>query len=214
MAQATSFTCSSHPALCIVDMQNGFVHPTGTFGKLGLDVTPHSAPISHIRRLIDAFTAKSLPIFFFRLSFADESYSDAGIILDKIPQVKDVKGFLRGSWDAEVVDELKPTADDIGKGRVIVIDKTRNSPFYKTAFEDKLKEMKVDQLIVTGVGTNVCVEATVRDAYTYGFPAVVAREAVATLERDVHEASLKNMGSWFGDVVGLEEIEGALRKRS
>lgn len=207
MTTSQPFALSAHPALLIVDMQNGFVHPNGTLGKLGWNVSPLVAPIPHIRRLIDLFERKNLPIIFFRLSFADDSYADAGIILDRRPQIKKIKGLLRGTWDVEIIDELRP---DGQSENVMVIDKTRNTAFFRTELDDKLKELGVDQVIVTGVGTNVCVEATVRDAFTYGYPPIVVREATATLEDDAQQASLKNMGDSFGEVRGVDEVVAAL----
>lgn len=68
-------------------------------------------------------------------------------------------------------------------------------------------------LIVTGVGTNVCVEWTVRDAVTRDFHVKIVGNATATLTVEEHEASLKNLG-WYGGAVSAREVEGALRTRA
>lgn len=96
----------SHPALLVVDMQNGFVHPKGTFGKLGMPLSDHLAVVSAIQQLIAAFDARRLPVFFTRLAW-NSDYSNCGRLLDKLPAIKEMNGFLEGSWDADVVDELK-----------------------------------------------------------------------------------------------------------
>ena len=129
-----------------------------------------------------------------------------------MPVLKEVKAFIRGGWDAEIVDELKPPSPPaVGEDGVIVLDKTQNSAFWKTGLEERLRGMGVDQVIVSGVGTNVCVEATVRDAFANSFWAVVVADATATLTKEAKRASLDTM-TWFADVVGtVEEVEEALK---
>ena len=55
--------------------------------------------------------------------------------------------------DWEILDELKPSPDEI------VLNKTRNSAFIRTNFAEMLAEHKINHLIATGVGTNICVES-------------------------------------------------------
>ena len=136
---------TSHPALLVIDMQNGFVHPAGTFGQLSLPVSAHLAVIAAIQQLIAAFDARNLPVFFTRLAWKAD-YSDCGRLLDKFPAIKELHGFQQGSWDADVVDELKPAAQHV------IVDKTRNSAFWKTDLESKLRERAAEQVVVVGVG--------------------------------------------------------------
>jgi nicotinamidase-related amidase len=58
-------------------------------------------------------------------------------------------------WNSEIVDELTPQADDI------VLYKTRFSGFYKTDLDERLRELGVKHLIITGCTTSICVESTV-----------------------------------------------------
>jgi ureidoacrylate peracid hydrolase len=59
------------------------------------------------------------------------------------------------------------------------------------------------------VGTNVCVESTVRGAFTHDVPVPVVSDATATLTKEEHEASLKSM-RFFGQVADMAEIEREL----
>ena len=132
------------PALIVVDMQNGFLHPNGTFGKLGLKVLEPDQVIASIRKLITAFKKHNLPVIFTRLAWKAD-HSDCGRLLDKMPEVKSLDGFVKGTWDVEIIDELD-TVD------ARMIDKTRNSAFFKTELEESLEEMGVKQVFITGVG--------------------------------------------------------------
>ena len=57
--------------------------------------------------------------------------------------------------------------------------------------------------------TNVCVESTVRDAFTNDFYTMVVSDATATLTEEDHKSSLNNM-QWFGDECTVNEVLGAL----
>ena len=71
---------------------------------------------------------------------------------------------------------------------------------------DGLVQSGVRRLVVGGVSTNWAVESTVRDGHSHDFEMVVVREAVATPFEDLHEASLRSMGSVFATVVGKDDV--------
>jgi ureidoacrylate peracid hydrolase len=193
----------SKPTLLIIDMQNGFVHPSGTFGKMGMPLSDMIDVIHSIQRLREIARKHNLPIMYTRLSFASD-YSDC-FDSPLATGLKALKGFIRGIWDANIVDELNPAANEI------VMDKTRSTAFWKTQLEEKMTKLGVNQLIVAGVGTNVCVESTVRDAFTHDVPVLVVSDATAALTKEEYEASLKSMRI-FGQVADVAEIERELAK--
>lgn len=194
----------SHPLLLIVDMQNGFCHPEGSFGKLGIPVHRMMTPVPNINKLRALAHAKKIPVLYLALGW-EPDYRDAGILLKRFPILKDMKGFIWDTWDTAIIDEVKP---DPSKGEE-VLRKTRNTGFWGTDLGKMLENRGVDQLIVAGVGTNVCVESTVRDAFTNGFDCVVVKDACSTDKDEDHEGSLRNM-NWFSVLAGTEEVEMAV----
>lgn len=145
------------------------------------------SPQTHppINRLRAFCHDRKIPVSHTRTGF-NEEYSDSGIQLEANPAIKDLRGFVRGTWDTAIVDELTPRDGET------IVDKTRNTAFHGTGFADLLKARGINHLIVTGVGTNVCVESTARDAYTLDFHVVTVRDATATvMGDDIHEASLQ-----------------------
>jgi ureidoacrylate peracid hydrolase len=185
-------------ALVIVDMQNGFCHPDGSFSKLTLPVSRHTAIVPAISLLRAWSHSRNIPVIFTRLEF-DADYSDSGLVMADQPQLRKLSAFVRGTWDAAIVDELKPREGEY------ILSKTRNTAFYETELEALLEKLGIEQLLVTGVGTNVCVESTVRDAWTRGFRCLTVSDATATLSDEDHQASLRSMG-WFGGTVSTGEI--------
>lgn len=197
----------SHPALLIIDMQNGFCHPEGCFSKLGMPVSNHLAIVETINKLRAASHAAKIPIIFTRLCY-NEDYSDAGVQMEEQQQIKELRGFVRGTWDADVLDELAP---DKARGE-IVIDKTRNSAFFKTDLKEVLRSRGVNQLLCTGVASNVCVESTVRDGSALDFYCKTLSDATATLTMEDHNACIKNL-VWFGGVASAEDVLQAFKQR-
>lgn len=198
---------NSHPALLIIDMQNGFCHPDGCFGKLGMPVSNHLAIVQTINKLRAASHAAKIPVIFTRLCY-NEDYSDAGVQMEEQPQIKELRGFVRGTWDADVLDELAPDTT----GGEVVIDKTRNSAFFKTDLDDLLRSRGINQLLCTGVASNVCVESTVRDGVAMDYYCKTLSDATATLTMEDHNACMRNL-VWFGGVVSADEVLRALEQR-
>jgi ureidoacrylate peracid hydrolase len=192
----------SAPALLVVDMQNGFCHKQGSFAKLGMQSEP-TAIVPHINELRYAFRAANIPVFFLRTAYnadySDRRRRDAGDRLVKL------QGLIRGSWDANILDELMPEPDET------VVDKTRNSGFFQTSLESTLKERGVNHLILTGVGTDVCVESTARDAYQMDFAVTTVSDATGTCNEPDHLAALHALRTFGGTASTIEVIE-ALQK--
>ncbi|KIW14992.1 hypothetical protein PV08_07779 [Exophiala spinifera] len=189
----------SAPALVVVDMQNGFCHKQGSFAKMGMQSDP-TAIVPHINRLRAAFHAADVPVFFVRTAY-NADYSDRRPH-DCGDRVERLGGLLRGSWDAEMIDELTP-----GPGEEVV-DKTRNSAFLGTCSLDKiLKERGVNHLVLTGVGTDVCVESTARDAYQMDYRVTTVSDATGTCTETDHLAALHALRIFGGTASTAEVIE-------
>ncbi|KAI7782928.1 Isochorismatase hydrolase [Diaporthe eres] len=197
----------SHPALLIIDMQNGLCHQEGCFGKLEMPVSNHLAIVETINKLRAASHAAKIPVISTRLCY-NEDYSDAGVQMEEQAQIKELRGLIRGTWDADVLDELAP---DTTRGE-IVINKNRNSAFFNTGLEDLLRSHGVNQLLCTRVGSNVCVESTVRDGAARDYYCKTLSNATATLTMEDHNACMKNL-VWFGGVVTADDILWALKQR-
>ncbi len=91
---------------------------------------------------------------------------------------------LPGTWGHRTVEAVAPRPQDL------VVPKFRQSGFVGTNLEAILRGNGIETLIVTGVATHACVEATARDGLTRDFYVVVPRDCVAALEPQLHEAAL------------------------
>jgi len=104
-----------------------------------------------------------------------------------------------GDPDAAFFEGFKPEGPN-----EIVCSKRRYSAFFATDLALFLREQGIERVIVAGVKTNVCIRATVQDAFANGFAVVVPREATNSNRPHLAAASLEDIDRYFGDVVPLE----------
>ena len=100
------------------------------------------------------------------------------------------------------------------QGAEPVVIKHRYSAFIGTRFESVLKTFAIKTLIMTGVGTNVCVESTARDGYMLDYNIVFLSDCTATASPGVaHEATLQNIRAHFGTVATSDEVLAVWRAK-
>jgi nicotinamidase-related amidase len=97
-----------------------------------------------------------------------------------------------------------------------VIQKQHPNSFLDTALEEQLRAAGVDSVVVCGMMTSMCVDATVRAASDLGFPVTVAADACATMAlefggrtipaADVHAAFLAALADSYAEVVGTGSL--------
>jgi len=190
-------------ALIVVDMQNGFVRRDGFFAKGGLDWRRCAATIEPIAGAIAAARAAGIPLVFTRYTLKPD-YSDAGLLALWRPRLKTVGAMVGGTRDWEICEELTPQSHDL------IVDKTRYSAFHGTGLAETLRARGVTLVVITGVTTNMCVESTVRDAFTLDFKVVVLEDCVGAPEEIMQRGPIESFRYGFGDVVQSRDWIGLL----
>jgi isochorismate hydrolase len=107
--------------------------------------------------------------------------------------------IIEGTADAEFTSRICPQDGDR------VISKCRYSAFLGTPLELMLHSMKIEDLIIGGVMTNLCCETTARDAFTRDFNVFFLGDGTATTDMVLQHASLKNIAFGFGRVLSVAE---------
>jgi ureidoacrylate peracid hydrolase len=196
----------AHPALLVIDMQNGFIEPEGFFARTGLDPSAGVAAIAPIQRLLAAARAAGLPVVFTRYTL-NADYSDAGQLVELVPAIRGSGGMVRDTWDAALISALEVAPGEL------VLDKTRYSAFFGTDLKDWLDERGVDGVILCGVTTNVCVEGTGRDAFAHDYAVSLVSDATGAATTELHEAALLSARYGMGQVVTTDQVVTALEAR-
>ncbi|UCG11251.1 MAG: isochorismatase family protein [Deltaproteobacteria bacterium] len=163
-------------ALLVIDMQHYFQ---------GL-VSPI---LDNVLTLIDACRTTRVKIVFTRHGVHDPQ-NDGGMLTNWWDDL-----ILHGSEAWELDRKLKPRSSDL------IIDKNRYSAFQGTGLDDWLRKNGVADLIVGGVMTNLCCETTARDAFGHDYRVFFVADATATINEELHLATLMNLAYGFSYIV-------------
>jgi nicotinamidase-related amidase len=199
------FTIAS-TALLVIDMQRDFLHPNGYAAKAGLDAARLRGAIGPAGRVLDAARAARLMIVHTREGHLADLSDCPPYKLERSRRAGapiGTKGplgrfLIRGEYGHDFVDELRPRADEI------IIDKPGYSAFARTTLQPLLEARGIDNLIVTGVTTEVCVSSTLRDAIDRGYRCITVSDACASSDPELHRAALAMIaveGGIFGEVI-------------
>ena len=87
-----------------------------------------------------------------------------------------------------------------------IIPKKRYSAFYETDLDSILRSKGIQDLIISGVMTNLCCETTARDAFMRDYRVFFLIDGTATGKDDHHLATLKNLGFGFATLLTCDEL--------
>jgi ureidoacrylate peracid hydrolase len=189
----------SHTAVLFVDMQNVYCaegYPEG----VQIDKTAIRSMIPRLKKFLTEARKRKVTIVFVGTVMNENDFSPPIRELCIRHYGKEVAYCMRGSWEAEFIPEIQPEAQDI------IIEKTRYSAFSRNDLDSRLRGLGITTLIVTGVGTNVCVETTCRDGFMRDYYIVVPNDLVATIDSSLHDGSLTNLDRYFARVTSSAEL--------
>jgi nicotinamidase-related amidase len=185
-------------ALLVVDMQNFVCSP-----KDGRTLAGLPGVIDAINRLVTKARERNVPVIWLRQHFdRDENGDNAGLYpaLHKKP----LSPMMYGNGpDTELYAGMQV---DTRSDRIVF--KNRYSAFApgSSNLDEVLRNLKVGQLWICGVATNVCVESTARDAMQRDIETIIIADATATAFELIHKVSLLNFQLFFGDVRTTQEL--------
>jgi len=201
-------------ALVIIDMQRDFLEPGGFGETLGNDVSQLARAVKPCCDVLAASRKAGLLVIHTReghlpdLSDAPPAKIERGAPSLRIGDPGPMGRILiRGEAGHDIVPPLYPIKGEI------VIDKPGKGAFYATQLGDVLEEHGIENLLVCGVTTEVCVNTTVREANDRGYRCVVLADCCASYFPEFHEMGLrmiKAQGGIFGWVSSSTEVLTAL----
>jgi nicotinamidase-related amidase len=185
--------------LIIVDLQNDFLHPEGSYARAGCTAPQIAALPARLAPAVQRLRERGgwvISTHFTLFSGKDGEPVIAPHLKALRPFI--AKGdFIAGGWGHCMVDELG-AAD-------FQIEKVAYSAFYMTRLEWLLRKFGITSLAVCGIVTNGGVASTVRDAHLRDIPVAVVEDGCASFSDELHRATITALGS-IADVTTCAEL--------
>ena len=202
-------------ALLIVDMQKQFILRDFGDAKYMKEIgewekwEPFHDRLDNIavpnnKKLLDYFRKNSMEVTFGRIACHHKDGRDRSPVQRK--QGWNNILLPMGSYEAEMIDELKPLEDEI------VVNKTTDSVPAGTNYTFLLRNMGIKNVVVTGIVTDQCVASTVRSLADEGFDVIVAEDGCAAATDELHFSELRIMNNLYCKVMETDEVIDLLNK--
>jgi ureidoacrylate peracid hydrolase len=198
-------------AVIVVDMQNSFASKKGMLDLAGFDISEAPQVIRSVKEVLERSRQAGVPIVYLQMGYQPDLsdgggptspnwHKELGIrMMNCRPELKGTLVTV-GSWDFDVVDEIKPRDGDL------VIVKTRYSGFARTPLDAELRKRGIQYLFFVGIATNVCVESTLRDAFFLDYWPILITDAAMGSQPSMHAATLHNVEAFFGWTIPTAEF--------
>jgi ureidoacrylate peracid hydrolase len=175
-------------AVLVIDCQVDFGAPDGEMAKRGADMTAPQAALEKAQALVEAARAASVEVVFVRL--ITNSAAESAVIREaRARQGEEGPELcLEGTHGAEFIGP-QPLPGDI------IISKKRYSAFVHTGLAEELHAKGVDTLVLAGLTTECCVASSAWDGFEQDFHVLIAEDACAAYEQDLHRHALKALAA-------------------
>ncbi|HVR04474.1 MAG TPA: isochorismatase family cysteine hydrolase [Solirubrobacteraceae bacterium] len=122
------------------------------------------------------------------------------------PRAERYDGWLpvtKGSAGARIIEDFHADGD-------IVVEKNKDSGFYATELDARLRELGVDAVVITGMQTQICVQTTAADAFFRGYHVIVPADAVVSARPEDRTRALEWLGSYCATITTTTELLDAV----
>ena len=200
-------------ALLVIDMQNDVIKKEGNLSAWGIwKHAQETGVVNNIKSVVLACRAAGIPIFWirqYRLAGGQDLFPGTfdGARLascrENFPEFQ-----LQGSWEVEIVDELKEVMDD----KDIPVEKAGSSSFEGTNLQRYLVQLGVKNILLCGCITSVCVEATGRSGRDRGYMPIMIGDACAARSEEEQKSTLERFAWILGHVVTSAQLIKLLKR--
>jgi nicotinamidase-related amidase len=173
-------------AVVLIEYQHDFTTENGVLHAAVKETMDATDMLKNTRDVIDAARAAGATIVHAPIQFAAGYHEITSHPYGILKGVVDTNAFIKGSWGAEIVADVKPADGDI-----ILEGKRGLDAFASTNLDFILRSKGIQTVALGGFLTNCCVESTMRSAYERGYEVVTLTDCVAATSTDEHQNAIK-----------------------
>lgn len=192
----------STTAFLACHFENDVVGAEGAFAPFFRAEIERRGVLDVAKRVVDGARAAGAQVVYTRVAF-QEGHRDLVTNIPLLGVVAQQGSLLDHTPATEIVDELKPEADDW------IATNPKVSAFASSDLDERLRAAGIDTVVLFGVATNVAVESTGRSAGDLGYRVIVVEDACAAASPEAHDATIASFGL-LGEVASADEALAAL----
>lgn len=191
-------------ALVLIEYQNDFVKDGGALHGGVRDVMASTNMFAHSQHLLRAAREAGVCIMHVPITFAAGYPEIPAEPYGILAGITASGAFKKGSWGAEIAEEMQPWGDDI-----VIEGKRGLDCFASTNLDFILRARGITNVAIAGFLTNCCVESTMRSAYERGYNVVTVTDCTATLsEEEQRVAVAKDFAMFSHPMTHTEFLSG------
>eukprot|EP00554_Chaetoceros_debilis_P010517 CAMPEP_0194110562 /NCGR_PEP_ID=MMETSP0150-20130528/9789_1 /TAXON_ID=122233 /ORGANISM="Chaetoceros debilis, Strain MM31A-1" /LENGTH=483 /DNA_ID=CAMNT_0038799779 /DNA_START=508 /DNA_END=1956 /DNA_ORIENTATION=+ len=203
----------TNTAILLVEFQNEYTTEGGKLHHCVKGIMESTQMLSKTHELVNFARSQGVHIIHIPVVFDEHNGSknpnkNLGVLKNHL----NGKYFLRGSWNAEIVDSHRPKIDD-----VVIHGKSGFDCFVGTDLQKKLDALGITTIILGGFVTNCCVESTMRTGYEKGFNVITLTDGTACTSEQEQLVSTQHSFKMFSTPMTCKEtmqiIEGTIPDR-
>jgi nicotinamidase-related amidase len=191
-------------ALVVIDVQADFASPSGAMARKGADLSGVRAVLDKVETLIAAARQAGVCVAFARVLTTPQTDSAA------LKNLNARKGFAPDALD--LCREGDPGSDYYRVAPLpgeIEVSKRLFSAFHGADLERQLRERNVDTLVLVGLTTNCCIDATARDAFHRDFNVFVVSDATSAYSEEAQRQALAAIAQNCGLIVETATVQSS-----
>jgi ureidoacrylate peracid hydrolase len=192
---------SKTTALVLIEYQNDFTSQGGVLHDAVKEVMAKTDMLANTKRVVEGARTAGAAVMHAPISFAQGYGELSAKPYGILKGVVDGQAFVKGTWGADIVDDLVPQ-----KGDIVIEGKRGLDTFASTNLDFILRSKGVHTIVLGGFLTNCCVESTMRTGYEHGYKVITLSDCLAATSIEQHDNAITYDFPMFSEPMTSDEF--------